>query len=220
MSIKKISRFSFLPLFFYSLLCFGNEGSSLAINSAFYLGFLGGYGSTTWNGLVPNNLDQNLALSLSTPIKATEGGGVWGFIAGHEFIPALALELSYMNYPQAKLLFDETSLFSFDHDNLTILETKTETVSLMAKIMLPISTTSFRVYSSAGAAGVHRKDMLLNDWRLSPTFGLGLNYQFTRHLMAELGGNYTAGYGESQLSPTESYFPFLYSITARLAYRF
>ncbi|MBA2709047.1 MAG: outer membrane beta-barrel protein [Tatlockia sp.] len=209
-----------MPLVLYSLFCFGDKGESIASNRPFYFGLIGGYGSTTWEGLVPTKNNQNSALNLSTPIKVTEGGSVWGLLTGIEFLPAFAIEVNYLNYSDAKVVFDSTSLFSFEHNDLLTLNTKTETLSLMAKVMLPIANTAFRLYSSAGAAGIHRSDIVINDWRLSPTFGLGLNYRLSEHLMAELGGNYTAGYGESQLSPADSFYPFLYSVTARLAFRF
>lgn len=203
-----------LMFFYWSI------GHSFSFNQKAYVGILGGYGSTTWDGLVPTKENQNSALSISTPIKVTEGGGVWGFLFGYEFIPVFAAELTYSRFAKAKVFFDSLSFFSYENNELVKFNTKTEVVSLMAKIMLPISNTAFRVYSSVGAATLHRQDILANHWRLSPTFGAGLNYELNKHLMAEIGGNYTAGYGESQLSPSETYFPFLYSITARLAYRF
>ena len=86
--------------------------------------------------------------------------------------------------------------------------------------MLFIPKSGVRAYSSFGAAGIHREDVLYDHWHLSPTFGIGLNYNFTPHVMGTLGANYTAGYGEAQLNPTDVYFPFLYSITLQLAYRF
>lgn len=220
MIIKKFAVSSFISLFLYSLFCFGNGESSFNSNQPFYFGVIGGYGSTTWEGLVPSRSNQNSALNLSTPVKVAEGGALWGLLTGIEFIPAFAIEVNYLNYSDARVLFDATSLFSFEHDDLLTLNSKTETLSLMAKVMLPIANTAFRFYSSAGAAGIHRADIVIDDWRLSPTFGVGLNYRFGKHLMAELGGNYTAGYGESQLSPTDSFYPFLYSITGRLAFRF
>ena len=215
-----MTAFCFLPFFLYSLLCFGStEGRPTCFDQALYFGAIGGYGSTTWGGLVPNESNQNSAINLSTPIKVTEGGGVFGFLMGYEFIPAFAAELAYMHYPETSILFDESSLFSFENDNLTRLRSKTETVSLMGKVMLPLGNTCFRLFSSAGAATVHRHDFLVNHWRLSPTFGVGLNYPLGRHVMAEIAGNYTAGFGESQLNPTKSFFPFLYSVTGRLALR-
>ena len=74
--------------------------------------------------------------------------------------------------------------------------------------MLIIPNTQMRFYSSAGAANVHREDMIVDEWRVSPTFGVGFNYHISEHLMGELAGNYTAGFGESQLNPTYTYFPF------------
>jgi len=185
-----------------------------------YVGAIGGFGSTTWEGLVPSQQNQNLALNMSTPIRTQEGGQVWGVMAGYEFTPFFALEANYMHYPQASVIFDTFSLFSFNHEGLEGFNTDTEAFSFMGKVMLVIPNTKMRVYSRAGIANVHREDIVVDDWRLTPSFGVGLNYQISDHLMGELGGNYTAGYGESQLNPADAYFPFLYSVSLRLAYRF
>jgi hypothetical protein len=208
------------PLLFSSLLCLSAEGKAFTLNQSFYVGAIGGYGSTTWQGLVPNEEHKNSALQLSTPIKVEEGGAVWGFLAGYEIIPAFALEAYYLRYPNAGVLFDESSLFSLDHDDAVRLDTKTEALNLMGKIMLPIPHTTLSIYSGAGAAWVHREDLIVNHWRLSPTFAVGINYRLAKHAMIGFGGSYTAGYGESQLSPTDTFFPFLYEVSARLAFRF
>lgn len=191
-----------------------------AFKHPFYLGVVGGTGSTTWEGLVPSQENQNIALSMSTPIHVHEGGNVWGFLTGYEFTPYFALEANYLHYPDATIHFDSMSLFSFKNDGLLEFTTQTEMFSLIGKIMLIIPNSKIRVFSSAGFAEVHRKDMNKNQWRASPTFGVGFNYHLTDHFMGEFGGNYTAGFGESQLNPADSYFPFLYSVSLRLAYCF
>ena len=205
----------------YSILAFSHDAELL--NKAFthhlYAGPLVGYGSTTWNGLVPSTKNQNLALSISTPILVKEGGGVWGFFAGYEFSPYFALEGSYTRYPKASIFFDEESLFAFENDGRLDLRTDTETGSVMAKVMLFIPRTTVRAYSSVGVAQVHRWDDINENNRIAPTFGIGLNYNFAEHLMAELGANYTAGYGESELNPAKDYEPFLFSVFFKLAYR-
>ena len=210
-------------LFVFSLCCHAGTEAEIK-RHPLYVGVTGGYGSTTWAGLVPLDLseqdEQTFALRLSTPIQVSEGGGVWGFFAGYEFIPNFALEASYMRYEDATVTFDEISNFTFNTDGLTEFVTQTETVSLMGKFMLFIPRTKVRVYSSVGGAALHRKDILANGWRYTPTFGLGLNRDFNPHVMGEIGANFTAGYGEAQLNPTDVYFPFLYSVFARLAYRF
>lgn len=185
----------------------------------FYLGAGVGYGSTTWDGIVPPEKNKNLAMSLSTPNTVQEGGVVGGIFAGYEFSRYFALETNYFRFPTAHVFFDKISLFSFMNEGMTELITHTETVNLMAKIILTIPQTSIRAFSSAGAAGIHRFDILYDHWRLSPTFGVGLNHNVTPHVMAEIAANYTAGYGESQLNPSDVYFPFLYSVLIRLAYR-
>lgn len=189
-------------------------------NRSLYAGLLGGIGSTTWEGLVPSEKNQNLAINMSTPIHVREGGNVWGFMAGYEISPYFALEGSYMHYPDATVSFDSISLFSFDHNGLEQFETRTNTYNLSAKVMLVIPNTRARIFSSAGITNLHRKDIILDQWRLTPTFGLGINHRISDHLMAELSGNYTAGFGESQLNPTDTYFPFLYSANFRLAWFF
>lgn len=216
---KKINLSLFLLGFFSPIFCLAEESSQL--KHPLYIGAIGGLGSTTWKGLVPSQTNQNLAMSMSTPLSANEGGQVWGGLAGYEFSPYFALEANYMHYPSAYIAFDTLSLFSFNNNGLTGFATDTETLSLMGKVMLIIpNTTKMRLYSSAGVANVHRQDIIVDDWRLSPTFGVGLNYHFSDHFMGELVGNYTAGFGESQLNPTNTYFPFLYSIALHLAYCF
>lgn len=169
--------------------------------------------------LVPSDADS-LLLSVSTPVHVSEGGFVWGVYGGYEFLPMFALEAEYMRYPDATLEFDPMSLFSFYNNGETEVKTRTESVALMAKLMLPIASTHLRAYSSFGAAGVHRYDSIADCWRLSPAFGAGFNYLINDHFMAELGTEYIAGYGQSEMEPTEHYIPFLYSGFLRLAYRF
>lgn len=186
----------------------------------FYVGAIAGFGSTTWQGLVPSEENQNIALMLSTPINVDEGGSAWGVLAGYEFTRFFAIEANYMHFSEANVHFDPISLFSFDHDGLEILTTQTEVVTLMGKLMVPIPHSQMKIFSGAGVAGVHRKDIVVDDWRPGPTFSVGVNYNFAEHISGEVAGNFTAGYGESQLNPADSYYPFLYSVAAHLIFRF
>lgn len=204
-----------------STLCFATPASDSSFHHPFFMGALGGYGATTWNGLVPPTTlgsDERETLSLSTPSNVTEGGSLWGVFAGYEFLPSFALEAHYMHYPDATIAFNEFSIFSFMHEEATTFITQTETVSLMGKVMLTLPRTAFRIYSSVGLTETHRKDLLLDQWRPAPSFGVGINHPLTEHFMAELGGLYTAGFGQSELNPSNSYIPFLYAAVFRLAY--
>jgi opacity protein-like surface antigen len=214
---KLISAMLFLPL---TTVIAQSTISSEPFYYPTYLGVLGGFGSTTWQGLVPSIANQNLALNISTPIAVSEGGGIWGFFAGYEASRYFAIEANYIFYPNAHITFDQDSLYTYNHDGLTSFDTHTDTASLMAKVMLVVPRTTVRAYSSFGIAGVRRKDKTYSDWRAAPTFGVGINYNFTQRIMGELGFNYTAGYGESELNPTNDYVPFLYSGFLKLAYRF
>lgn len=196
--------------------------SSFAQNTyhnPFYIGITGGYGTTTWANLVPKEL--NAAMSLSTPTGVSEGGTIWGVYGGYEILPCFAFEGSYMRYPTAHLYFDEMSLFSFYHDGRNELTTRTESISIVGKIMMSIPCIwKLRAYSDFGAAEVHRYDPIVDRWRLSPTFGAGLNYTLNPNTIIELGTEYVAGYGQSELDPADHFIPFLYSGFLRLAYHF
>jgi hypothetical protein len=211
----------FISFSLYSSLIFSaslpNPGASF--HHPLYIGVSAGYGSTTWEGLVPAAENQNMAISISTPLKVREGGAVFGFWGGYELSRYFAIEANYTRYPKAIVFFDEESLFAFEHDELLELTTNTETAALMAKVMINIPTTTLRFYSSLGAAMVRRWDMMNDSKRAAPAFGAGFNYNASEHLMAEIGFNYTAGYGESELNPAKDYIPFLYSVFLRLAYR-
>jgi hypothetical protein len=186
----------------------------------FYAGISAGYGSTTWEGLVPSEENQNGAMVMAVPVDVSEGGAVWGLFAGYELIPYFAIEAAYMRYPNAKVTFDPDSIFTFNNEGITYLSTHAESASVMGKIMLVIPHTKIRAYSSAGVAVIHRWDNLNDHNRGTPTFGLGINYNVAEHVMLELGGSYTAGYGESEIEPVNDYMPFLYAAFLRLAYRF
>lgn len=214
---NKIKILIILSLLFSSTFC---EAKTNGLSKhPFYIGVIGGYGSTTWKGLVPAKEHQNAALMLSTPIKANEGGATWGFLTGYEFTSFFAIEASYMKFADSNVEFDPMSLFSFYHEGLEVLNTKTETLSLMGKLMVPIPHSKMKIFSSVGVAGVHRHDIVVNNWHTGPSFGAGINYNLAEHLMGEIAGNFTTGYGQSQLSPVDSYFPFLYSVAVHLIYR-
>lgn len=211
----------YLPLLLFFQLFFISYPSYSSVNNPFYVGILGGMGSTTWKGLVPSQAEQNLALNMSTPIEAQEGGHVWGGIIGFEVNPFFAFQANYIHYPTARVFFDSISLFSFNHFDLSDFTTRTESISFLGKVMLIFPDSKLRLFSSAGAGMVHRQDMIINDnWHLGPSFEVGLNYPVNDRIMAEVAGNYVAGFGESQLNPTDAYFPFLYSVSIRLAYCF
>lgn len=186
----------------------------------FYAGVAVGYGSTTWDGLIPSEENKNRAISFSTPSHVDEGGGIWGFTAGYEITPLFALEANYRRFPNASITFDRNSLFAFEHKKRVFFHTHTETVNLAAKLMLAFPNTALRAFSSAGIAGVHRWDEIGNQWQPAPTFGLGMNNTFNERFLVELGAHYTAGHGESEINPAKDFVPFLFSVDLTLAYRF
>lgn len=194
--------------------------SSPPFQHPYYVGGAIGYGSTTWSGLVPSNENANIAINLSAPIGVKEGGEVWGIVGGYEVSPFFALEVNYSHYPSASIEFNKYSLFSFKHPGIYTFSTDTDVIGVMGKIMLLVPDSKLRIYSSIGASNVYRNDMLVSRHRVTPSFGAGLNYHFNERWMGELGGTYTAGYGEALLNPVDTYWPFLYSGGIKLLYSF
>ncbi|MCH9756600.1 MAG: outer membrane beta-barrel protein [Gammaproteobacteria bacterium] len=208
-----------LVFLYFPVLVFSGNTESLSYLHPFYVGVNAGYGSTTWKGLVPNADNKSIVLNMSTPTNVTEGGGVVGGVVGFEFFPSLAIESLYLSYPDARVFFDTSSLFTFENEGLTELRTHTEAAALMVKVMFTIPETAVRLYSSVGAGWVHREDELSDVWLTTPAFGAGFNYPLSEHLMAEIAANYFSGYGESELNPVNDFIPFLYSVYFRVAYR-
>ncbi|MDF1646010.1 MAG: outer membrane beta-barrel protein [Legionellaceae bacterium] len=203
----------------WSVLAHSSEPDAVSEAHPFYLGLNGGYGSTTWKGLVPKLDKQSIVLNISTPTDVHEGGGVWGGVMGFEFSPFLGVELNYLAYPRAEVFFDEGSLYAFENSGQVQLNTHTETVSLMARFMLVLPRTLVRPYSSIGVGWIHRADEINNAWLVAPSFGAGLNYPISKHFIGEFAANYMSGYGESELSPANDFIPFLYAVYFKLAYR-
>lgn len=209
-----------LALLYYCFLSTQTFGAlSHTVKKPLYVGLSAGYGNTTWEGLVPPLHKQNIAMSMSTPKQVEEGGGVWGVFAGYELMPYLAIETSYLHYHNAEVTFDENSIFAFDRDGMTTFTTRTETISLTGKIMMFFPRSEVRAYSSFGYTEMHRQDLISAHWIPTPTFGAGINYNFSEHVMGEFGGTFTTGKGQSELNPVEDYYPFLYAVVLRLAYR-
>lgn len=188
------------------------------VEQSFYLGALSGYGTTTWDGLVPSANNRNAALDMSLPIDAKEGGYTWGFFSGMRISQHFFVEASYKHFPKALVRFDPDSIFAMTNDNQTELSTDTDEVSLLGKLIVEVPNTALQVFSGVGLSWVHRKDMLYRDARYTPTFSLGTQYQLSKKMFLQIDADYTIGYGESQLNPADAYVPFLFAILAKIAY--
>ena len=189
------------------------------VDKPWFIGGAGGFGSTTWQGLVPSTTNQSSAMSLSTPIDAQEGGGLWGIVGGVEAFKNFQVQFEYLNYPKATVFFDPDSLFSIENNDTTEFSSHTYTWSIQAKFLVPWEDTKLRLFASGGAALMARRDSLLEQDLVTPTFGIGFNYMINPRWMVDGVFSYTAGYGESELNPSAHYMPFLYGVFARLMYR-
>ena len=105
--------------FFVFFMAFVLSHGLFAASQTKYPWFVGagaGYGSTLWRGLVPEIGNQNMALSMSTPIDVDEGGLLWGFGGGVEVFSQFQLEFFYWKYPnifRLLLLLPHLNIFLF-----------------------------------------------------------------------------------------------------------
>lgn len=210
-------KFSIIGLFTFTGYAF--SFTAVHADKPWFIGAAGGFGSTTWQGLVPIFERQNSAMSLSTPIDVKEGGGLWGVVGGVEAFQNFQLQFDYLQYPKATVFFDKDSLYSIDNDDSTEFTSRTHTWSIQGKFLVPWEDTKLRLFAGGGVAWMARRDDLLEQDIVTPTFALGLNYLINPRWMCEAVFSYTAGYGESELNPSAHYMPFLYGVFARLMYR-
>lgn len=185
-----------------------------------YAGFTVGYGATTWDGLLAPE-DESSVMSVSVPTYVNEGGTIGGAFIGYEFFPSFALELSYTHYPNARVYLDQYSLITYEYGVDSSFVTLTNNYALMGKFMVTVPhTKNIRIFSGVGPSVTHRQDEIYNHWQVTPAFDFGFDIDVSEHVMVEVGANYTAGTGISELDPVEDYVPFLYSGFARFAWRF
>jgi hypothetical protein len=185
----------------------------------FYAGLTIGYGTTTWGELVAP-VDETMMMLLSTPTKVDEGGTIGGAFIGYELFPSFDIELSYMHYANARIFVDPMSLITYDYGVIDSFVSRTNNYSLVGKFLVPIPHSKARIFSSIGPAVTHRQDVVYDHWRLTAAFNVGFDIDISERLMMEIGGNYTAGTGKSEIDPIVDYIPFLYSGYGRLAWRF
>lgn len=200
----------------------------------FYIGASLGYGSTDWSELVnqdPNPDNAPLVLDAS-PDSAKDSGRDYGFFIGYTFTPNYALELSYRRFQTSYVHFNILySLYEYgDGTPIQDFYSSTYNYSLLNKFIWNV-TNSFSLFSDLGPGYTHRSDILANASngisygpssiaQIVATFGAGANYEITPHFMATVEGDYSTGWGKSELYPVDDYVPFLYSVDFKLAYRF
>lgn len=195
--------------------------SANVIKNHLYVGVLGGSGSGTWSELIMKGGPQEVS-TVSTPIDAHEGGGVWGFLAGYQFSEHYAVQLQYMKFKKARVILAPYSDYDIDNPYQLTFYTNSEVYSAITKFMLPFPKgIPMSIYSDFGIALNKRSDRFARTKsRWTPTFGLGLIYYLGQHWMFDGSFDYITGYGKSEVDPIYDYIPFLYAGSLKISYRF
>lgn len=215
----------FLPLLaglMFNTLAFANGGTPTSCpptlknaKHPFYAGVLLGYGSTDWDRLS----SSDLLVNISTLKKADDDGLAWGLFAGVDIIPHFGLEFDYTRFANTTIQLSPFTIYNVPTNKLTF-TSKTELYSLIGKFMVPIPHTPIRAFADAGVGFTHRSDILANTVHVGPTFGAGFNMNIGPRVLAEIGFQYTTGFGRSGEKPVIDYVPYTYTAHFKLAYRF
>lgn len=197
---------------------FFNFDSATYTRNPLYIGGTIGYGNTNWGGLVDPNGETD-GSDITTPISASDDGAVWGLFAGYEFSPHFALEGTFQHYPTSDIVFSQSSIYAPNPNSEYDFESETKAYTLITKFMVPILHTGIRVFGDMGPAYMYRTDVFADTGHWAATFGGGLNYDITPHLLAEVNFVYITGDGKATTQPVLAYMPFLYSANFGLALR-
>lgn len=209
------------------------------VQNPFYFGGSLGYGNTNWSEITtvpPTATNAYNPVAESAPISATSGVFASGAFMGYQFSQHFMIETDYTHFNTTKVNFQPTINPYQIFQNLygiTQLNTNTNAYSLLGKILVPFGFTHIYVYADAGVTYVYRDDLsivadpddppvrftLQDIGHFGPSFGFGLAYNITEHLFSETSFQYTTGYGKANLTPAESYIPFIYSLMFNLGVR-
>lgn len=173
-----------------------------------------GFGSTNWTPLTSNVI----SLHMSDPDKAQDTGST--FLLGATLAAAknFYINLEYQHFASARIHFADGNTYSDDMKAFT-LQSKTNVMSVSAELRYPLFHSNLAATTKLGVAITHRQDSLNDQNRLGPLFGGGLSWQIKPSLFANIGFNYTAGYGKASLTPADEYIPFTYNVYTEIQYR-
>lgn len=219
-SVVRGSMLASLSLFSYAANANKIDMHKLFPSKTVYIGINVGGGATTWKYLVDKYDPPPNPISATTPSHVDEGGAAWGIVFGFDVSSNFAIEFQYVEFPDSKITFDDFGKVTYMLQSNTI-TSHTEAYSLSGKFYLPVGVnTHLRAFSAVGAGLVKRDDIINEVSCVTPYMSAGLSYNFTRHLISEVGFQYFTGFGASEVLPVQDFVPFAWDAYFRLAYQF
>jgi opacity protein-like surface antigen len=188
--------------------------TSHAVTNDYYVGILGGYGSTNWSKLATT--DENLQLAL--PSGATDSGATWGVVAGDNINENFGAEFRYQKFADSKISFSGINEYSPDFEPFTM-TSHTESYMLLGKLRVPLNK-SFEIYSLMGAGMTYRKDQLNSLHSIGAAIGAGAELSVTTHWHNSLEFYLVTGNATINIEPALYYQPFLTSFVDKVSYYF
>lgn len=187
----------------------------------FYVGGGIGYGSTDW-APVSSAHASFIPLEFELPLEAKDSGLLKTLFFGYHVLPQIAIEARYQRYPMTTVYFSKLAEKEYPElAGSTHMDSDTSSLALIAKYFVQFSPQyKITSYADLGGTYIFRQDLIAKISRLTPTFGLGVNYNFTPSIQSAIEFNYTAGYDTAVENPVRSYIPFLYAVEFRLIYGF
>lgn len=191
--------------------------ANAAVNGAYAGGTLGWgtiHQSTFNNSNAPTNTASGDGITESQSTSSNEGGFAGRIFGGYQFTRNFAAELGYTRFHNANST--QSSIITDDEgtSSQTLASTiRTEAVDLVAKGILPLQNC-FSLYGKLGAAYLHATNTItLNTVdpvegnesgrfsgsanKIYPTFGAGVAYDITPHIVADASWNHIQKIGGS-----------------------
>lgn len=190
----------------------------------FSVGAIAAWGSTNWSMLTPYCQGDEACLAAmenSMPVEAADTGFVWGVKLGYQIVENFAVEAVFRRFHDSVVNFAKWN----SYDNLPVgtpstVHSSVYAYSLLGRFFAPMFGSRFYAFATAGPTVTHRKDMLTHRAHVNLSFGIGVGRVFWDRIQTEVAFFYSTGFDHSNMTPADSYMPFLLSLGIEVAYRF
>lgn len=190
------------------------EGSTL-FHQGWYLGLLGGYGSTNWNKI--GTSDTTLQTSL--PSGSNDTGLTLGAFIGYDIGRHFGVEFRYQHFSNSKISFGQYNEYAPPPYDAFTMTSQTQSIMLLGKLRAQLFR-KWELYSIMGGAFTLRKDQLGDPNGFGGIFGGGTAIHFSKYWQSSLEFYFVTGDATIDLEPARNYLPFLTALSFKISYLF
>ena len=187
-----------------------------AIHQQWYLGTLAGFGTTNWSKITTTDI----TLQNSLPSHAKDTGLTWGILIGDNINQHYGIEFRYQHYKNSAISFADYNEYApppYANNAFTMIS-KSYNIALLGKLQAQ-PKSYLNIYSLIGLSYTHRSDRLANIGGLGGFFGAGFTFSICKQWALGPEFDFVTGNEKVTLYPSETYLPFLTSLSVKLIYK-